>query len=62
MTYSTCLEVLRLDRLRKRAEAYLKNALESGNRSRMFRAARLLEAASSRGDAIAMGEVTPYRP
>jgi hypothetical protein len=60
MDYATCLEVLRLDRLEKRAEAYLKNGLESGKRLVVVRAARLLEAASNRGTAIAMREVKPY--
>jgi hypothetical protein len=60
ITHDTAVEIIRLDRIERRADAYLKRALESGNRLRARRAARLLTVAHNRAAVIVMGEVRPY--
>lgn len=54
-------EILRLGDISRWADAHLERAMETGNISRAIHAARLVEAMESRANAIAMGNVAPYK-
>jgi hypothetical protein len=53
-------EVLRLDRLEKRARAHQQAAIRTSNTARAMRAARLQTAVHARIGAIVGGKVTTY--
>jgi hypothetical protein len=61
MDHRVALEILRLDRLEKRAQAYRESGMRSGNLRRCRRAADLELAAHARSMAIVGDEVSTYR-
>lgn len=54
------LQILRLERVARWADARLKRAIELGNTDRAFRAAHLVTVLEKRMSAIAMAAVRPY--
>jgi hypothetical protein len=60
MDYRVAREVLRLDRLEKRARAHQRAAIQTSNTARAMRAARLQTAVHAKMMAIVGGEVTTY--
>jgi hypothetical protein len=58
--HSTAREVLRLDRLEKRARAHQERAFETSNTARAMRAARLETAVYAKMMEIVGREVTTY--
>ncbi len=60
MDHHTAVEVLRLDRLEKRANAHLERGLRAGNTASVRRAARLETAIHVKLMSILGSEVTTY--
>jgi hypothetical protein len=60
MDHRTAGEVLRLDRLEKRARVYQERAMDAGKTARAIRAARLQTAVYVKMSKIVSGNVTTY--
>ena len=59
MNHDTAIKILRFDRLEKQARIYYAIGQQCENAARMFRAARLEQAAYNKAMIIVLAEVTP---